>query len=619
MINEENAREAIGNLQKYKAGKQALDMRLIDNEQWWKLRHWEQLQKKDMNPETIEPASAWLFNSIINKHADFMDNYPEANILPREESDEETAKILSKIVPYVIEKNDYEKTYSNVAWQKLKTGTGIYGVFWDSSKENGLGDITIRKCDPLRMYWEPGIEDIQESKNLFYLDVVDNDVIRQQFPFMEGKLDNTLLDLREYIQDDYIDNSGKSIVIDWYYKKTVLLGNGVMSGTKTVLHYCKICNGKILFASENTPGMENGWYEHGKYPFVLDPMFPTESTPFGFGYLDIMKDCQMYIDKMGQAILKNTIAGSHPRYLSKDGAGVNEEEFTDLSKDVVHYTGSKDAIEPIKVAPLSSIHYQVYQGKIEELKETSGNRDFSQGSTSSGVTAASAIAALQEAGSKLSRDMIKSSFRAHKEVTYVVLELIRQFYTAPRTFRITGKTGVQEYVRFDNGTMTPQPTGVDFTGAMAVRMPVYDIVVTAQKASPFTKIAQNELAKEIYKLGFFNPQLADQALACLDMMMFDGKEEVVKRISENGTMYMQLQQMQQTMTKMAEVIARFTGDSRLLDVVGLMGLGQQETPKGVKSSTRLDDFGNATKKELHATAGKARERAASAATPKGAS
>lgn len=619
MINEENVREAIGDLQKYKAGKQALDMRLIDNEQWWKLRHWEQLQKKDTNPETIEPTSAWLFNSIINKHADFMDNYPEANILPREKSDEETAKILSKIVPYVIEENDYEKTYSDVAWQKLKMGTGIYGVFWDSSKENGLGDIAIRKCDPLRMYWEPGIEDIQESKNLFYLDVVDNDVIRQQFPFMEGKLDNTLLDLREYIQDDYIDNSGKSIIIDWYYKKTVSLGNGVMSGTKTVLHYCKICNGQILFASENTPGMENGWYEHGKYPFVLDPMFPTESTPFGFGYLDIMKDCQMYIDKMGQAILKNAIAGSRPRYLSKDGAGINEEEFTDLSKDIVHYTGSKDAVEPIKVAPLSSMHYQVYQGKIEELKETSGNRDFSQGSTSSGVTAASAIAALQEAGSKLSRDMIKSSFRAHKGVTYMVLELIRQFYTAPRTFRITGETGVQEYVQFDNRTMAPQPTGMDFTGAMAVRMPVYDIVVTAQKASPFTKIAQNELAKEMYNLGFFNPQLADQALACLDMMMFDGKEEVVKRISENGTMYMQLQQMQQTMAKMAEVIAQSTGDSRLLDVVGLMGPGQQETPKGEKSSTRLDDFGNATKKELHTTAGKARERAASAATPKGAS
>ena len=58
-------------------------------------------------------------------------------------------------------------------------------------------------------------------------------------------------------------------------------------------------------------------------------------------------------------------------------------------------------MKPIEVFPLNGTYYQVYQGKIEELKETSGNRDFSQGSTASGVTAASAIAALQEAGSKL--------------------------------------------------------------------------------------------------------------------------------------------------------------------------------------------------------------------------
>ena len=72
--------------------------------------------------------------------------------------------------------------------------------------------------------------------------------------------------------------------------------------------------------------------------------------------------------------------------------------------------------------------------KIDELKETSGNSDFSQGSTQSGVTAASAIAALQEAGSKLSRDMIRSYYEGFEEETYLVIELIRQFYTEPRSF-----------------------------------------------------------------------------------------------------------------------------------------------------------------------------------------
>lgn len=618
-IGEEEARKALAILEKYKQGKKTLNQRLIDNEEWWRMRHWERFDKKNTNKEAIKPASAWLINSLMNKHADFMDNYPEANILPREESDKETAKLLSEIVPYIVDRNEYKSVYSSAVWQKIKMGTGIYGIFWDSQKENGLGDISIRRCDPLKMYWEPGIDNIQDSRNLFYLNVMDNDLIEQSYPQMQGKLQDTLISVEDYLTDDYVDNTGKTLIVDWYYKKTVSGESGGMPVTKTVLHYCKICNGIVLYASENDPKMRDGWYQHGMYPFVFDMMFPIENSPYGFGYLDIMKGCQEYIDKLGQSILQNSLAGSRPRYACKDGAGFNEEEFTDLSRDIIHYNGSRDDLLPLTVAPLSSIYWQVYLGKIDELKETSGNRDFSQGATTSGVTAASAIAALQEAGSKLARDMIDGSFQAHQAVIYMVLELIRQFYTSPRVFRITNKTGSEEFVTFDNSGMQPQDIGIDFTGMMAQRKPVYDVTVTAQKASPFTKISQNELAKEMYNLGFFNPQLADQALACLDMMMFDGKEEVMQKIAQNGTLYQQIQQMQQTMSQMAAVIAQSTGDTRLLDAVGAMGPGEQPIVSGGSSkSAQLDAMGNATREAASSTAGKARERAAKAATPKGA-
>lgn len=617
-IGEEEARKALAILEKYKQGKKSLDERLIDNEQWWKMRHWDRFKKKNKNGNAIEPASAWLINSLINKHADFMDNYPEANILPREESDKETAKILSDVIPFIMDRNEYTAVYSEATWQKIKMGTSIYGVFWDAHKENGLGDISIKKCDPLKMYWEPGIDKIQESRNLFYLNVMDNDLIEQEYPQMQGKLNDTLISVQEYLNDDYVDTTGKSLIIDWYYKKTFSGMSGDVPVMKTVLHYCKICNGTVLYASENDPKMADGWYKHGQYPFVFDLMFPIEHSPFGFGYLDIMKDCQEYIDKLSQSILQNSIAGSRPRYACKDSSGFNEEEFSDLSRDIVHYNGSKDDMLPLKVAPLPGIYYQVYQGKIEELKETSGNRDFSQGATASGVTAASAIAALQEAGSKLSRDMINGSYQAFQSVVNIVLELIRQFYTAPRVFRIANDTG-ENFVSFDNSGMQAQEMEVGFTGMIAERKPVYDIKVQAQKASPFTKISQNELAKEMYDLGFFNPQLADQALACLEMMMFDGKEEVMQKIAQNGTLYQQMQQMQQTMSQMAAVIAQSTGDTRLLDAVGAMGPGEQPIVSGGSSkSAQLDAMGNATREAVSSTAGKARERAAKAATPKGA-
>lgn len=139
----------------YKSAKSLLEQRIVENEQWWRLRHWEAVGKVRGKENDPEPASAWLFNSVINKHADAMDNYPTPNFLPREKSDEEAARRLQRVVPCILEANDFEQTYSDVWWYKLKFGTGIYGVFWNNGKENGLGDVDVRKVDLLNLFWEP--------------------------------------------------------------------------------------------------------------------------------------------------------------------------------------------------------------------------------------------------------------------------------------------------------------------------------------------------------------------------------------------------------------------------------------------------------------------------------
>lgn len=543
-ISTKDVQEAGIILKKYKDGKSNLESRIVQNEEWYKMRHWDIIRNKK-RVDDPEPASAWLFNSIANKHADAMDNFPSPNVLPREESDKESAESLSSILPVVLEHNNFEQTYSDAWWYKLKTGTAAYGVFWNTSLENGLGDVDIKKLDILNIFWEPGINDIQKSRNIFTVELVDNDILEQKYTNVAGKLYGGNITLSKYIYDDTVDTSEKSAVVDWYYK--------VEQNGRNVLHYCKFVNDFVLYASENDPTYsERGFYDHGEYPIIFDTLFVEEGTPAGFGYIDIMKDCQLYIDKLNQNILKNSLMATRPRFFAKDKQSINEDEFADWNKDFVHVSGSLDDnnIRQIEVKPISPIYMNVLQMKIDELKETSGNRDFSQGSTSSGVTAASAISALQEAGSKLSRDMIKSSYRSFTRINYMVLELVRQFYDEPRAFRIIGKQGQQEFVQYDNSGIKPKSQGTEFGVDMGYRRPVFDIVVTSQKASPFSKIAQNELAKELYQLQFFNPQMSDQVMIALDMMDFDGKDMVVQKISQNNSLFQMVQQMQSQLVQM---------------------------------------------------------------------
>ena len=536
-IGVEQIREANNTLQKYKQGKANLEQRIIDNEQWYKLRHWECMRDKK---QQVQPTSAWLFNSLANKHADAMDNFPSPNILPREEGDKAEAEMLSSIIPVILEQNDFEETYDNVQDYRLKSGTGVYGIFWDNEKMNGLGDISILKADLINLFWEPGITDIQRSRHLFHVELADNDLLEQEYPQLRGKLSSSSIDLSKYVYDDTVDTSTKSAVVDWYYKKRQ---NG-----RNVLHYCKYVNDVVLFATENDPEMaERGWYDHGQYPFVFDPLFSMEGTPCGFGYIDVGKDTQAYIDRANQAIMQNMLANAKPRHFIRSDGSVNEAEYADTTKDFIHVDGSlgQDSILPVQGKPLNNVYIQVLHDKIDELKETTGNRDISTGGTTSGVTAASAIAAMQEAGSKLSRDSNKASYRAFRKVVLMVIELIRQFYDLPRCFRIMGENGTARFVEYSNANLQPQMQGIEMGVDMGYRLPLFDVEITAQKASPYSKMSQNELALQFFGAGFFNPQMSDQALACLEMMDFDRKQGIMQRIAQNGMMYKAAMMMMQ--------------------------------------------------------------------------
>lgn len=554
---------------------------MVEDELWWELRHWEAIRRRKQG-ETVEPTSAWLFNCIMNKHADAMDNLPEPVVLPREASDEESAKTLSSVLPVVMEMNEYESTASDGWWEKLKHGTAAYGVFWNPKKENGLGDIDIRQLDLLNLFWEPGVTDIQKSRNLFVVELADEDLLDQQYPEHAGKLGGRAIDVKQYNYDETIDVSRKAVVVDWYYKVENPQGG-------TVLHYAKFVGDTLLYASENDPALaDRGFYDHGLYPIVMDTLFPEKGMPVGFGYVAICKDPQLYIDKLFGHILDHAMKATKPRAFVSSSTAINEEEYLDWAKPLVHVEGELDdrRLKEIEVQPLSAIYVNIAQLKIDEMRETAANRDVNSGSAS-GVTAAAAIAALQEAGNKVSRDMISATFRAYVKVVTLVIELMRQFYDEERSFRITGgNQGGYRFVSLSNAALRDQPMAPSYPGQEPLfRRPVFDIKVKAQKRSPYSRLEQNQMALELYQRGFFNPEKAQETLGALEMMEFEGVDKVRENVRQGQTLLNLCQQMSQQMAQMAALLQQL-GGGQLAPVEGTEPTGgERESQPGVRGGS----------------------------------
>lgn len=579
-IGAEELRKANMILKRYKEGKTRLEQRIIDNEQFWKLRHWEQMEKQGEggNSGDPQPASGWLVNCILSKHADAMDCYPSPTVLPREPDDRQEAQRLSRILPVILKKNQFKRTYSSAWWYKLKSGCAVYGVFWDGTKLGGLGDISVKRMDLLNLFWEPGVTDIQDSAHFFSTELRDNEKLLEEYPQLEGKLGRGSMTLSRYLYDDTVDTSDKSLVVDWYYHTNV-------EGRK-VLQYCKYVGETVLYATENDtarptrtqmagvdeegrpvlqqvpcgPSMaQRGWYDHGKYPFVFDVLFPEEGTPCGYGYVDLCKSPQKQIDLMNQAILKNTLANATPRFFIRSDGAVNENEYADWTRPFVHTNGNlgADSIAPIRAGSLDSVYVAILNNKIAEMKETAGNRDVANGGTASGVTAGTAIAALQESSGKLSRNMIDDGYEAFADVVTLCIELIRQFYQLPRQFRLLGAMGTEEFISYDCSGL--QPKAMDDGVSVSYRVPEFDLEIGAEQESPYRTAEHNQLALQLFQLGFFREELADQALRCLELMEFKNKDQLVRLIAGGRTQAAEIAALRQQLLQLAQVVDEAKG------------------------------------------------------------
>ena len=515
--------KAVETLKKYKAGKARLEARLKEDEKWWQGHAWDCLAEQG-GPKR---PTKWLVNVIMGKHADMVDAYPEPAILPREENDEMQARQLSSILPVILEQNHFQDVYSQQAWEKNKHGTAVYAVYWDRTKLNGLGDVNICGVDLMNLFWEPGVDDIQKSRNLFFVTAQDRETLVQEYPRLKQGGIQADFFLSRYETEDPAGTADKALVIDWYYHT---YENG-----RRLLQYCKFCGQEVLYCSEDDPALQGrGWYDDGLYPFVLDTLFPQKGSPAGWGYIDLGKETQEEIDLLNAAISLNARAGAIPRFFRRSDSPINLDQFLDFTNPVIEVEGGLGEADmvPVKHYPLDAVYVQHLNNRIQELKQTCGNQDVMNGITN-GVIAASGIAAQMEAAGRTSRDGNKGTYRAYARMLEMVIERIRQFYDIPRCFRILGEKTAWEFIQFDNSGLRLQENPSLAGREMGWRKPVFDISVSAQKENAYSKMAQNELALGLLRAGVFSPQMAEQSELLLSMMDFRKKDELILKIQKN--------------------------------------------------------------------------------------
>ncbi|MFZ5975161.1 MAG: portal protein [Bacillota bacterium] len=485
----------------------------VKNEKIWEGRQWEHLTGRE--PDAPRPSSPVLFSTCESLLADVMDYYPEPVLLGQEPGDTELATELSEVVRYVIKRRNYRKTYREKVRNALIKGTSVQEVFWDRSLYGGLGDVNIREWDVKNFFFDPRCEDIQQGRACFKTLRLPRAWFKMHYPDQEPQMRADAYARLMPGEDESADEE-EVLLIEYWYKTR---GDGGQS----CVHMAKIAGGVLLEDSRKT--CPDGLYAHGLYPFIVEPLFRLGARPWGLGIMDIFGPLQFLADRLDQIILNNALLSGKLKLLVDKGADVDMEALTDYSREVVRAGRIDDAaVRWFSALPLNPVVYSHYNGKIQMIKEESGQNQMNRGEGLRNVTAASAIIALQEAGSKRSRLIVQQLYDGFEQLVHMVIELIAQFYTENRRFMVRGQGGDQRMISFNASRMARPDLG---QGVMRRHFD-FDVRIEAQRQTPVEAAYRNELAMQLLQMsgGLITPVMA------IEMMDFEGKERVLAQLRE---------------------------------------------------------------------------------------
>ena len=490
--------------------------------EWQRLERCERMYRGDhwydvaqLDPNEPRPVTPIIQSTVENVKAELMDRLPEAVILPESPADAEVAHVIEAIVKQNHDADGYAKEYRKLVHDLLVGGYCVQEVGYDNSLNGGLGGAFLRHVDARSILFDPLSTDAQEGRAVFKLSLRTREYIGSHFPKASPFLTADAFGKPDAVEDGILhaDRQDAMLFLEYWWREYDAENECYR------VHMAQIAGNQVL--ADSREAKPDGLFEHGLYPFVLTTMFTRKGSCLGLGLVDMFETQQKYADKLDQIVLKNALMASHNKLLVTEASGFDTDDLRDWSKEV-HSGESLNGVTWFSTPPLPAYIID-YIGNIREsIKLESGANDFSRGMVTGGVTAASAIAAMQEMSNKRARMIARMLHESFRDAVRLEIEVEREFNFFTRRVNVT-INGEMKECTFESAMLVRR------TAKGGTLLPIeFYISVKAQQETKYSAMGQNELALKMLQSGMVSPAQA------VELMVFEGKDQLLKQLKEQS-------------------------------------------------------------------------------------
>lgn len=534
------------------------EKRWTDAQKFWQGKQWDGIKSFGIPGRTSEekklhanPVDNYFKAFVEGIVADVTDRPADIQVKPRSSEDEPIAKAQTAVAQYLWYINNGDRKLEFIVRRGVLYGPLIAKVYWDpewrgSPEDPFVGNVRFCGVLPTNIFIDPRIKAvdegvIQQAEFVIYCVRRPLSYVREKYP--ERGHEVTADTYASYVttlthdedSDIYVDDMDVLLIEYWYRGKPLApefpepeIEPEPREGW---VHKAVIAGGVLL---------EHRTYVYPWYPFVLEWMYPSDDSIYGYGDAYDILIPQLIINKLNELSIEGAAIQAYGNWITEEGNIRNKALFQ-------KYAGMGNSILPVvdvgrtqrvlagNVPQTLFVHYRQ---ALQAMETVCGRHDVAQGRTPRNVQAASAIALLlQQAGGRVrQRARAVSNFIA--EIVKMMLDLVGMYYTEERVIRVLGEDGNWTTMTVSrNSVMKQRIVTNPLTGEQRVEeyIPDLDIIVTAGSETPTSKAYYSDLALKLFQMGVIDD------IALLDTLQFPRWRETLQRMKERA---MQLAQAQ---------------------------------------------------------------------------
>lgn len=540
-----------------KAHRARYDAKWLDNYKMFRGQQWKEFRPAYRHSEVIN----FIFQSIQSVVPILTDSRPRISYLPKSPEDGKFCEIFNQMVESDWVSGKWLNELTEVIYDAHFYGAGMSSLEFDGDEQHGAGAIVYRSTDPFFCFPDPDSTDVNSRGRYFMTaEPVTTDVLKAKYPEHKDHIKSDLIDLmkgkrteitkfkyksptqdnRLYLEseaspeDDY--EKCQTLVLTLYINDEEFIETEIETeGVKSYEQRKKYPNGrKVVIASHVV--LEDGPnpYEDGKAPFqkVQNYVLPREF--WGISEVEQLESPQRIFNKLVSFSLDVLTLMGNPVWIVSNDSDVDVENLFNRPGLIIEKNPGSE-VRREEGVQLQPFVLQLIDRMQSWFNDVAGTQDVSRGATPGSVTAASAIASLQEAAQTRLRQKSRNIDNYIQELGQQYASRAMQFYTSPRVFRLTSDESANQYFK---ASISTSPEGVKTAtvqtwGEGGYGMPEsyelkaeLDVTVTTGSTLPFARAEKEQKLYQLFDRGLID---AEEVLKGVD---FPNWQQIRQRMQQ---------------------------------------------------------------------------------------